>query len=167
MSKKRSTISPLLEQSLPVLLLDENLSSATIAAELDFPEDWVIERHGDHFKKPGTPDPEVLKYCGDRNWILVSADDRMRRVHTQAAEKAKARVFVFPRARSGREYRSALVCARAKLLRMARTMPPPHFARIQFDGSVARFPADAQLSRKKSSAYKKPSLEQRSAAAAS
>ena len=143
MSKKQSGTSKLLDPP-PTILLDENLSSPDIAAELKrWESDWTVELHRDHFPNPRTGDPEVLKVCGQRGWILISVDDRMRRVHKAAAKEYGARVFSFPRSyATGAEYRSALTAGRHKLLRLARKMPPPNFARITKEGTVGFFESD-------------------------
>jgi len=36
-----------------------------------------FERHQDHFS-PGTPDTEWLPYIGQRGWILLTSDRRIR-----------------------------------------------------------------------------------------
>ena len=144
MSKRRSNISGLLDPP-PVVLLDENLSSPDIAEELSrWNSDWQIELHRKHFPNPRTPDPDVLTLCGQRGWILVSVDDRMRRVpeNRRAAEISGARVFCFPRHTNGAEYRAALTAGRHRLLKMARKMPPPNFARVSTDGTVGLFAHD-------------------------
>ena len=144
MSKKRSNTSGLLDAP-PVILLDENLSSPDIADELRrWESDWTVKLHREHFPNPRTPDTEILAFCGQRGWILVSVDDRMRRVpeNKKAAEVNRARVFCFPRHTSGAEYRAALTAGRHKLLRLARKMPPPNFARISTEGTVGFFERD-------------------------
>jgi hypothetical protein len=166
MSKKPSNTSGLLDP-LPVILLDENLSSSDIADELRrWDSDWQIELHQKHFPNPSTPDTEILEYCGKRNWILVSVDDRMRRVpdNRKAAETHRARVFCFPRCfPSGAEYRAALTAGRHRILRLARKMPPPNFARITREGTVGYFerdqlPSDATSRERTKAKYPKAAL---------
>ena len=115
MSRKPSSTSGLLDPP-PTVLLDENLSSPDIVAELRrWNADWEIELHRKHFPNPRTPDADILETCGRRGWILVSVDDRMRRVpeNREAARRYRARVFLFPRSfSSGAEYRAALTAGR-------------------------------------------------------
>jgi hypothetical protein len=56
------------------LLLDENISSDSIAAPLRDLGGWNIELHGDHFEA-GTSDAEVALTCGDHGWAIVTCDD--------------------------------------------------------------------------------------------
>jgi hypothetical protein len=145
MSKKQSSISGLLDPP-PTILLDENLSSPDIAAELRrWESEWSVELHKDHFPDPRTPDPEILKTCGERGWIIISVDDRMRRIseYRKVAEKYGARVFTFPKSyATGAEYRAALTAGRHKLLKLAKKMPPPNFARITKEGNAGFFDRD-------------------------
>lgn len=144
MSKKRSNTSGLLDTP-PVVLLDENLSSPDIAEELGrWVSDWTIKLHKECFPNPRTPDVEVLERCASEGWILVSVDDKMRyRADSKRIARIRgARVFLFPRAyTSGAEYRAALTAGRHRLLKLARKMPPPNFARITREGSVGHFRA--------------------------
>ena len=51
--------------------------------------------------------------------------------------------FMFPKsATSGAEYRAALTAGRHKLLKLAKKMPPPNFARITKEGNVGFFDRD-------------------------
>ena len=102
MSEKPSdTLTLPLRDSVPTLLLDENLSSQTIAEFLRrIKREWRIELCTDYLPR-GTPDPEVIKLCGERDWTLVSCDDNIRYVpeNKKAILKNRVRAFFFSHTR--------------------------------------------------------------------
>ena len=98
----------------PTLLLDENLSSADIAAFLRPIKAWQIELHTDYLAR-SLPDPDVIRECGARGWVLVSCDDRIRRVPENKAAIIRHRVpaFMFGKGNyQGVEYAAALIVGR-------------------------------------------------------
>lgn len=139
MSKRRSDTSARPE-ALPIVCLDENLSSPFIADELRrFRFEWQIELHRTHFPQPRTPDSEVIGHCGRCGWLLITKDDNIRRnpENKTAAIACAAKIFMFATGNHQRgEYRAALVAGRHRLLRLARKTPGPFFARIRMDGNV-------------------------------
>jgi hypothetical protein len=125
-------------------MLDENLSGPKVAGPTRQLRDWQVVTHTDAFprdKHPDpVPDPVVLERCGKENWILISCDDRIRRVprNKAAAIEHRAKVFMFPEGNySGPEYVAALTIARRKLLNLARKTAGPFFARIHINGDVS------------------------------
>jgi len=123
----------------PTLLLDENLSSADIAAFLSrFPKEWRIELHTDHFAR-GLSDVDVIRECGARGWVLVSCDDRIRFVpqNKAAVMQHRVRTFMFGKGNyQGVEYAAALIVGRAQIINTIRKTAGPFFARIQIKGEV-------------------------------
>jgi hypothetical protein len=100
---------------------------------------WRVELHRTHFPNPRTPDPDILKHCAECGWILISKDDRLRRVpeNKLAAIQSGAKVFLFAVGHhQGVEYRAALVAARHRIVRLARKTPGPFFARVTLAGEV-------------------------------
>src|SRR5689334_1139140 len=139
MSAKQSDTSTPPRDPPPVLLLDENLSSADIAMWLrKFHGEWKIELHTDHFPR-GLPDVEVIRECADRGWTLVSCDDRIRYVpqNKAAVFKHRVRVFMFGKGNyQGVEYAAALVVGRGQVINAIRKTSGPFLARIQIKGEV-------------------------------
>lgn len=138
MSEKPSDTSTL--RDVPVLLLDENLSSADIAHFLRrFPKEWTIELHTDHFAR-GMSDVDVIRECGTRGWILVSCDDRLRFVpqNKAAVIQHRVRTFMFGKGNyQGVEYAAALIVGRTQITNAIRKAGGGHFfARIQIRGEV-------------------------------
>ena len=137
MSEKPSDTST--PPDVPVLLLDENLSSADIAGFLRrFPKVWQVELHTDHFVR-GLPDVDVIRECASRGWILISCDDRIRYVpeNKAAVLASKIRAFMFNKGNyQGVEYAAALVVGRTQIVNAIRKNAGPLLARIQVSGDV-------------------------------
>jgi hypothetical protein len=136
MSKRRSATSKL-HSITPVIFLDENLSGPKVAVPTGQLREWQVIKHSDEFPREKypepIPDPVVLEKCGREGWILISCDDRIRRVprNKAAAIEHRAKVFMFPDGNySGPEYVAALTVARRKLLNLARKTAGAFFARI-------------------------------------
>lgn len=139
MSEKQSdtSIPPQLET--PTLLLDENLSSADIAGFLRrLHKEWRIELHIDHMPK-GLDDVEVIKMCSERNWVLISCDDRIRYVprNKKAVLEHRIHAFTFHDGNhQGVEYAAAMIVGRRHILQTIRKNAAPMIARIQMHGDV-------------------------------
>lgn len=133
-----STQLPLRDER-PTLLLDENLSSADIAAFLRPIKAWQIEIHTDYLAR-GLPDPDVIRECGARRWVLVSCDDRIRRVPENKAAIIRYQVPAFMFAKGnyqGVEYAAALIVGRRHIFDTLKKNSGHFFARIQIGGDVA------------------------------
>ena len=140
MSEKQSGISTLpLRDSALTLLLDENLSSQTIAEFLRrIKREWSIELCTDHLK-PGTPDPDVIKLCADRGWVLISCDDNIRYIpeNKSAVIKNRVRAFFFGKGNyQGVEYAAALIVGRHQMLKAVQNTDGYLLARITASGDV-------------------------------
>jgi hypothetical protein len=87
----------------------------------------------------GTPDPEWLPVAIERQWVLLSKDDRWR---YRAEEKeilirAKARAFIFVSKSARREeIAEAILGALPKMAALLATQPPPFIGRILLSGYV-------------------------------
>src|SRR3989449_11587737 len=99
-----------------------------------------IEIHDDHFLQ-GALDPEWLRAVGERNWIVVTRDERIRyRVaEKQAIRRAKVRAFVLVAHGDLRieEIAEILLKALSKVESIAVQEKPPFIAKIWRDGNVA------------------------------
>ena len=139
MSKKPSdTSTPLLEPP-RVIFLDENLSSPKIGELLrHFPHDWQVELYYDHFE-PRKPDLEIIEICGQRGWVLVSCDDRIRTVaiNRAAVNRHQVYAFMFPKGNyHWVDYSAALIVARHSMISLMRKTAPPMCARIFINGQI-------------------------------
>src|SRR2546428_12665117 len=98
-----------------------------------------IEIHDDHFLQ-GALDPEWLRAVGERNWIVVTRDERIRyRVaEKQAMRRAKVRTFVLAAHGDLRAEMLAEIFLKAlpKIRRTIKQQKPPFIAKISRDGSV-------------------------------
>lgn len=141
MSEKQSGISTRPQrESIPTLLLDENLSSQTIAEFLRrIKREWVIELCTDHLPR-GTPDPDVIKLCAERNWVLISCDDNIRYVpeNKSAVIKNRVRAFFFGKGNyQGVEYGAALIVARHQIVKAIQGADGYLLARVTAGGDVS------------------------------
>ena len=142
MFEKPSDISTQPPPDKPTLLLDENLSSADIALFLRrLPKEWTIELCTEHLPR-GATDVDVIKFCAERGWILISCDDRIRFVpaNKKAALDNHVLAFMFHDGNhQGVEIAAALIVGRKKIIQTIRKNAGPLLARIHMDGDVYAF----------------------------
>lgn len=84
-------------------------------------------------------DEEWLPEVGQRGWLILTKDDRIRRrpVEREALMQSGARAFILPSGNmSGEEMASAIVNALPKIQRFVARNPPPFIARISKAGGV-------------------------------
>src|SRR5438874_9526612 len=98
-----------------------------------------IEIHDDHFLQ-GALDPEWLRAVGERNWIVVTRDERIRyRVaEKQAIRRAKVRAFVLAAQGNLRAETLAenFLKALPKIRRLVEKEKPPFVAKVSRSGDV-------------------------------
>jgi hypothetical protein len=97
-----------------------------------------FERHLDHFSR-GTTDQTWLPLVGSNNWVLLTADKRIRYnyLEKRALEENAVRQFVFASGNmSGEEMAAALEVALRGMQRMCRRFQPPFVAAITRAGKV-------------------------------
>ena len=56
---------------------------------------YPTERHDDHFDDPATPDLTWLRYVGERDWIAVSHNWKIRNVRDQLDMAMRSRLALF------------------------------------------------------------------------
>lgn len=98
-----------------------------------------VELHDDHFSQ-GTPDADWLSVIGQRGWIVLTKDTRIRyRPHEkQALLAAGVRAFAFTSGSlSGTEMREAIVKALPRMLKLLAAHPRAFVARITATSDVA------------------------------
>jgi len=98
-----------------------------------------VEIHDDHFAQDAL-DPEWLTAVGERNWIVVTRDERIRYhvAEKQAIRRAKVRAFVL--AAQG-DLRAEMLAqnfleALSKIRRVVEKQKPPFIAKISRSGDV-------------------------------
>jgi predicted nuclease of predicted toxin-antitoxin system len=98
-----------------------------------------IEVHDDHFRQDAV-DPEWLTTVGEKNWIVVTRDERIRyRVaEKQAIRRAKVRAFVLAAQGNLRADMLAqnFLQALPKIRRTIKDNKPPFVAKISRSGDV-------------------------------
>jgi hypothetical protein len=98
-----------------------------------------VEVHDDHFPRDAL-DPEWLRAVGERNWIVVTRDERIRyRVaEKQAIRRAKVRAFVLAAQGNLRAEMLAGIFLKAlpKVRAIVAKHRPPFIAKIWRDGKV-------------------------------
>ena len=121
-----------------VLFLDENLHNCQPILDVLSAAEIHCERHVDHFA-PGTPDNEWLPYVGQRGWVLLNQDRRIRynELEKRALLRFRLRVFVYTSGtQSGKEMAETLRLALPKLRRVCRKSTGPFIASITKSGTV-------------------------------
>jgi len=98
-----------------------------------------VEVHDDHFRQDAL-DPEWLAAVGERNWIVVTRDERIRyRVaEKQAIRRAKVRAFVLAAQGNLRAEMLAEIFLKAlpKVRAIVTKHRPPFIAKIWHNGKV-------------------------------
>jgi len=96
------------------------------------------ERHGQHFA-PGTEDTEWLPFVGEKGWLLLTKDKRIRynELEKDAVREHKVREFYFSSGNfSGVEMAEMLIDALRDMVRVFRRQKPPFIASITKSGKV-------------------------------
>jgi len=98
-----------------------------------------VEVHDDHFSQDAL-DPEWLKAVGERNWIVITRDERIRYnvAEKQAIRRAKVRAFVLAAQGNLRAEMLAAIFLQAlpKIRRVVEKQKPPFIAKISRSGDV-------------------------------
>ena len=96
------------------------------------------ERHGQHFV-PGTEDTEWLPLVGERGWVLLTKDKRIRynELEKAAVRQHKIREFYFSSGNfSGAEMAEMLIASLRDMVRVFRRYDPPFIAGVSKSGRV-------------------------------
>jgi hypothetical protein len=121
-----------------VLYLDENLCNSKAILETLTKLGVRFEQHLSHFSR-GTPDEDWLPLVGKNQWVLLTADKRMRYnlLEKRALEKNNVREFVFASGNmSGQEMAAALELGIRKMVKIYLRIDPPFVAAIMRNGEV-------------------------------
>lgn len=131
-SKKRSATKPPPEPV--VFFIDRSLGRA--AGLMMREAGAVVELHDDHFAQD-TSDADLLPQIGQRGWLFITKDKRIRHrtLERDAVVAAKLRVFVLAATKNmtGLQMGELLLRQRTKIERLARKQPPPFIAGVYED----------------------------------
>ena len=97
------------------------------------------ERHGQYFA-PGTEDPVWLPFVGEKGWVLITKDKRIRfnELEKSAVLRYKVREFYFSSGNySGAEMAEILIANLRDMLRVYRRHVAPFIASITRSGRVS------------------------------
>ena len=117
-----------------MLFLDDGFSAESVAVRLRtagftvqrFPE-WFQDESG--HKKQNVKDPEIIRFCHNTGWLLVTKDHEMRNLH--AEELLKSEIAVLATANNNdddSEWIAAIINLKAKILREFKNRDRPWFA---------------------------------------
>jgi hypothetical protein len=117
----------------PTFFLDRTCGKEKLAVALRT-AGLRIEVHDRHFAQ-NTPDPDWLKACGERGWIVLTADKRIERHWGHVIKASKVAVFIFSSNNApAEEWVEPIKQYRAKLFRIIKNIPAPFIAHITMDG---------------------------------
>ena len=121
-----------------VIFLDENhCNNRKVLAALETAR-VRVERHSTHFP-PATPDAEWLPYVGQKGWVLVTTDKRIRQrsLEKQAVQQHAVAMFCFTSNElNGFQMAEALTKALPRMQKIAYKQTRPFIATISVAGNV-------------------------------
>jgi hypothetical protein len=110
-----------------------------------------VEIHNDHFAQ-GTPDHEWLAAVGDKGWVVLTKDERIRyhELERLALMEAGVRAFVLTaKGLRGAENAEILVKAQPSIRRLLKKQPGPFIAKVTRGIEVKLIVSDNKKKRKK------------------
>lgn len=136
-SKKRSATSSKPPEHV-TFFIDASLGGKIVARALR-EAGASVEVHDDHFS-PGTDDPVWLGTVGERHWVVLTKDDRIRyrRLERETLLTANVRAFVLTaRGLRGEENAAIFVKALPSIMRFLTKNRAPFIARLNRSGNVS------------------------------
>ena len=133
-SKKQSDAKP---PDGTVLFIDRSLGIEPIRTEL-INSGLTVEIHDDHFARD-EEDRVWLKVVGERGWVVLTKDQRLRYrpLEISALRASNARVFVLTAGNlRGSEIAAAFLAALPRMFRILRSTPGPFLARLSQSGHI-------------------------------
>jgi hypothetical protein len=117
----------------PTFFLDRTFGRRKLAGALKT-AGFRIEVHDDHFPQD-EPDPSWLKACGERGWIVLTADGRIERKWSSLIKSLGVGVFIITSNNAPAvEWARPLEKYRSRILRTIRKNPPPFIAHMTQGG---------------------------------
>jgi len=136
-SKKRSATSSSKPLDDFVFFVDRSLGRKAVAERLRA-AGARVEIHDDHLPQ-GARDEEWLAYVGERNWVALTQDARIRyhELEFKALLRAKVRAFVLTaKGLRGEENAAIIVNALPAMVRFLTKHPGPFVARIARNSKI-------------------------------
>lgn len=136
-SKKRSATRSIKPLSHFVFFVDRSLGRKAVAKALRG-ADAAVEIHDDHLPSDAT-DEKWLTYVGERNWVALTQDARIRyrENELQALVRANVRAFVLTAKNlRGEENAAIVVQALPAMVRFLSKHDAPFVARIARNGKI-------------------------------
>jgi len=133
-SKKQSDAKP---PDGTVLFIDRSLGIEPIRTEL-INSGLTVEIHDDHFARD-EEDRVWLKVVGERGWVVLTKDQRLRYrpLEISALRASNARVFVLTAGNlRGSEIAAVFLAALPRMFRILRSTPGPFLARLSQSGHI-------------------------------
>ena len=133
-SKKQSAAKP---PDGTVFFIDRSLGVEPLRTELT-KSGLMVEIHDDHFARD-EEDRVWLRTVGERNWVVLTKDQRLRYrpLEIAALRASNARVFVLTAGNlRGIEIAAVFLGALPRIHRILRSRPGPFVARISQSGHV-------------------------------
>lgn len=96
-----------------------------------------VEIHDDHFPQD-EQDPIWIAEVGRRGWIVITADQRIRRMslETEAIMSAGVQAFIFVGKTDVRRFADSFLRARRRVERLLTSESGPFIAKIYRDGRI-------------------------------
>ena len=120
-----------------VFFIDRSLGTEPIRTELS-KAGLVVEIHDDHFARD-EEDRVWLRTVGERGWVVLTKDQRLRYrpLEIAALRASKARVFVLTAGNlRGIEIAAVFVVALPRICKVLHSAPGPFVARVTQSGHV-------------------------------
>lgn len=120
--------------------LDENLQRCKPILEVIASKGITVHQHFKYFPQPGEPDSKWLPFVGERNWALITADDRFRYNDLERIALIKYRLKVFSfmnKSMGGEAMAAALDKAMKKISNIFVSQKPPFVYSITELGNVS------------------------------
>jgi predicted nuclease of predicted toxin-antitoxin system len=133
-SKKQSAAKPPDETT---FFIDRSLGIDPIRTEL-IKAGLMVEIHDDHFVRD-EEDRVWLRTVGERGWVVLTKDQRLRYrpLEIAALRASKARVFVLTAGNlRGIEIAAIFLTALPRIFKVLRSVPGPFIARVSQSGHV-------------------------------
>ncbi len=119
------------------IYLDENLQRCVPILSVLRSHGITVHQHFKYFDNPGTEDSTWLPLVGNKQWILLTTDTRLRfnEVERVAIIRYRVRVFEFSRNTKGSTVMAqALEAGLHKIINLSRNIRPPFVCTISPNG---------------------------------
>ncbi|MEO9169669.1 MAG: hypothetical protein ABI282_11690 [Candidatus Baltobacteraceae bacterium] len=129
-----------------VLFVDRSLGSYYVADALRA-QGYTVEVHDDHFA-PTEKDTTWLRVAGQKKWIVLSKDPRIRKREIEKQQLRKARVHAFFLGRAdlkGPEMAAIFVVAMPRIMQLIEGARGPIVALVRRDGRLDALDANLNI----------------------